>query len=168
MNHIVFSNLDATLTSSVMEDGRQAACPGEVVTFTCDVTDSATLSWDFLPYISAFGNTSVVFRPSDEGKPPLQREKNITVNLTRVVPHPSNELAANFTSTLTVPAVLELNGSVVECGGIRITFITSCKSKNVYLCNPLTLQLVLYMYYKLKICHMQSHEVAHSTYTCHV
>jgi len=134
------------------------------VTFTCEVTDSSTLSWEFVPFIYKFGNTSVVFRPNDEGKPPVERGM-ITVNLTRVMPHPSNELAANFTSTLTVPAVPVLNGSAAECGGVRSILIISCKSNNICLCNPLTLQLVFYMYYKLKICHMQSHEAVHSTYT---
>ena len=40
-----------TLTSSVEQDGRQAACPGEVVTFTCEVNQTTILRWIAEPFI---------------------------------------------------------------------------------------------------------------------
>ena len=36
---------EVTLVSSVEQNGRTAACPGEVVTFTCTVTQGASLNW---------------------------------------------------------------------------------------------------------------------------
>jgi len=111
-----------------MEDRRQADCPGELVIFTCSIPDSPILAWILMPYIPSWGANSVIFRPNDEGKPPVERDMNITATLTSVVRHPSNELAANFISILTVPAVPVLNGSLVECSGNSAGLIVSGKS----------------------------------------
>ena len=128
-NHIFLLYIAATLTSSVGEDGRQAACLGEVVIFKCDIPDSPTLAWTLMPYIPPWGINSIVFRPVDLGKPPIERDMNITATLTSVVNHPSNALVANFSSILTVPAATELNGSIVECSGSSAgLIILSCKS----------------------------------------
>ena len=39
-------------------DGRQAACPGEVVTYTCTVTQANVLQWVALPFIMS-DNTNI-------------------------------------------------------------------------------------------------------------
>jgi len=110
-----------------MEDGRRGACPEELVTFTCIIPDSSSLAWTLMPYIPSWGTNSVVFRPNDMGKPPVERDMNITATLTSVVRHYSNELAATFTSILTVPAVPVLNRSLVECSGSSAGLIVSGK-----------------------------------------
>lgn len=40
------------LTSSVEQDGRQLACPGEVITFTCTIAKAAGIRWTAEPFIT--------------------------------------------------------------------------------------------------------------------
>ena len=53
----------ATITLSSTLDGRQAACPGEVVTYTCTVIQGVVLGWTAAPVL--VDATFVAFRPSD-------------------------------------------------------------------------------------------------------
>ena len=55
-----------TLTSSVEQDGRQAACPGEVVTFTCMVTEATRLRWIAEPFIPQ--SSPIDFASTDEAE----------------------------------------------------------------------------------------------------
>jgi len=52
------------LTSSVQQAGRQAACPGETVVFTCNVPDDVALQWiagNQIPFTNP-----ISFRPNSQ------------------------------------------------------------------------------------------------------
>ena len=91
-----------SFTSSV-EEGR-AVCPGEELTYTCTIDGFATV-WRMTPQPCAAGGVGLVH--STLGDPPK-----------KCGPF-SAQLTANdsncYTSTLTVTASLELNGTVVTC-----------------------------------------------------
>ena len=101
-----------TLTSSVEQAGRQAACPGEEVTFTCTVTEAAGLQWRI--------NQSEPIRFVVSGIP-----ENIGTNQTDPSGHFTAGLISSmqgmtgnfgsFTSELTVTVSERLNGTVVQC-----------------------------------------------------
>ena len=103
-----------TLTSSVEQDGRQAACPGEVVTFTCMVTDETRLRWIAEPFINQskpiqfVGNSVVLMMVDMSGQ--------FRATLTSVT---ENSGVADLTSELTVNVSTPeaLNGTVIQCSG---------------------------------------------------
>ena len=94
-----------TLTSSVEQDGRQAACPGEVVTFTCMVTEAGSLQWtsdrfQSIRFLSNAAEQSEV----DQGEFHAVLTSNVGGGLFR-----------NLTSTLRVNASITLNGVIIHC-----------------------------------------------------
>ena len=107
-----------TLTSTL--GGRQAACPQEVVTYTCNVTTAATISWTVAPI---FVIESIVrFVPTT---PLNQRVTCSTMQcagfdflatLTNVGTVDMNG-AADMTSTFSFTARAGLNGTIVQCSG---------------------------------------------------
>ena len=99
-----------TLTSTL--DGRQAACPGEVVTYTCTVLQTAVISVYALPDIDGVH----YFPRSPLGQ---QSIRGFQLALTNKVPDPTNPALADLTITLTVTATLARNGTVhvVQCRG---------------------------------------------------
>jgi len=116
-----------TLTSSV--DGRQASCPGEVVTYTCTVIQGASVTWTAAPVL--MDPTAVVFvstSPSDErqlgcsdASSPVQcGDLDYQATLTSVGTVDMNG-AADLTSTFRFTAKAELNGTVVECSAVTTT-----------------------------------------------
>ena len=99
-----------TLTSSVEQDGRQAACPGEVVTFTCMVTDGSFLQWIAEPFI----NGSVIFTTINKAGDVQDPTPQIHIVLIEI--NRTNDLRLrNYISTLTVNATTALNGTVIQC-----------------------------------------------------
>jgi len=58
------SMAQVTLTSSVQQAGRQAACPGETVIFTCNVPDDVALQWMAGNQIPT--NDPISFRPNSQ------------------------------------------------------------------------------------------------------
>ena len=96
-----------TLTSTL--DGRQTACPGEVVTYTCTVLRTSSITWFILPEID------VDYFPNS----PLGEQTigDFQLALTNKVPDPDNVALADLTITLTVTATLAHNGTVVQCRG---------------------------------------------------
>jgi len=115
-----------TLTSTV--DGRQAVCPGEVVTYTCNVTKATIVTWTAAPVLVG---TDVRFRsnsPSDEQQlsctdtsSPVQcADLDYQATLTSVGTVDMIG-AADLTSTLRFTARAELNGTVVECSAVTAT-----------------------------------------------
>ena len=52
---------EVTLVSSVEQDGRTAACPGELVTFTCTVTQGASLNWASTGFTSCDSTPHIFF-----------------------------------------------------------------------------------------------------------
>ena len=97
-----------TLTSTL--DGRQTACPGEVVTYTCTVPRTAVISVYALPDIDGVH----YFPRSPIGQ---QVIRGFQLALTNKVPDPNNAALADLTITLTVTATLAHNGTEVQCRG---------------------------------------------------
>ena len=99
-----------TLTSTL--DGRQTACPREVVTYTCTVLCTTAITWFALPGINGVGYfaSGRSFGPEVTG--------DFQLALTERVPDPNNPTTlADLTTTLTVTATLVRNGTVVQCRG---------------------------------------------------
>ena len=124
-----------TLTSSVEQAGRQAACPGEEVTFTCNVTDAGGLQWVAEPHVTqsdpvTFSGASVT---AGETRDPTTQ---IHIVLDDVSPG-SDPRLRDFVSTLTVRNSTALSGTVIQCSNGN--FITASNtlmvgSKFVDLC----------------------------------
>ena len=110
-----------TLTSTL--DGRQTACPGEVVTYTCMVTQGFALGWTAAPVL--VDATLVAFTPTDPrtlgcsnvSSPVQCNEFDFLATLTNVGPRDIMTGAADLTSTFGFTARAELNGTVVQCSG---------------------------------------------------
>ena len=114
------SSIATTILTSTL-DGRQAACPAEVVTYTCNVTAAATISWTVTPIFVM--ESLVRFVPTT----PLNQRVTCTTmqcagfdflaTLTNVGPCDIMTGAADMTSTFRFTARAELNGTVVQCSG---------------------------------------------------
>ena len=94
------------LTSNVEENGRQFACEGEVVIFTCQVFGSLTLQWDSLLIRQVSfpaGSTLSTSRPP-----------SFIATLTSIE---GSGINSNITSTLQVNAsrTFARNDTTVEC-----------------------------------------------------
>ena len=96
------------LTSTL--DGRQAACPGEVVTYTCTALRTTVVSWFALPDIDG-----VDYVPSSPIG--LRVFGDIQLNLIEKILDSTNPALADLTITLTVTATAGRNGTVVQCRG---------------------------------------------------
>ena len=113
---------NVVLNSSV---GMRQACPGEMVTYTCTVTQAIALDWIVDPFIS--GNDPIRFTSTTDRS--IVNCNNFgTVNCTDLnfvatLTNTSNMIMmssstlADMTSTLTFTAVVRLNGTVVQCRG---------------------------------------------------
>ena len=98
-----------TLTSTL--DGRQTTCLGEVMTYTCTVLRTSSITWFALPDINGAG----YFPNSPLGQ---QTIRGFQLALTNRIPDPLNPTTiADLTTTLTFTATLARNGTVVECRG---------------------------------------------------
>ena len=98
------------MTQTSTLEGRQAACPREVVTYTCTALHTTVISWVALPDID-----SVHYFPrSPIG---MQTIRDFQLALTNKVPDPNNAALADLTITLIVTATLARNGTVVQCRG---------------------------------------------------
>ena len=94
-----------TLTSSVEQDGRQAACPEEMVTFTCMLTRASALRW-----------TSDRFQPVEFiSEDPEQSEEDRGEFHAVLTSNVGGGLFRNITSTLSVTASVTLNGTIIYC-----------------------------------------------------
>ena len=107
----LFTAGTATVTLTSTLNGRQTACPGEVVTYTCTVLRTTVVTWVALPDIDG-----VNYLPSN---PVGQRViGDFQLALTNNVPDPNNPTTlSDLTTTLTVTATLARNGTVVQCRG---------------------------------------------------
>ena len=118
----------ATVTLASTVDGRQAACPGEVVTFTCTVIQGAIITWTAAPVLVS--TTAVVFQsttPSDDSRscsdsssPVPCADLDYQATLTSVGTLDMNGIA-DMTSTFRFTARAELNGAVVQCSVVTAT-----------------------------------------------
>ena len=106
-----------SLTSSVE---KEAACPGEEVTFTCTIEDGTTLDW----ISEAFSGVPSSFYRFVVGDPVLMLRvyEGFTTTLTREIPDPDMPGFGDLTSTLTFTASTdELNGTVIQCSNTITT-----------------------------------------------
>ena len=96
------------LTSTL--NGRQAACPGEVVTYTCTVLRTGVISVYALPDIDGVPYFS---------RSPIEHQviRGFQLALTNKVPDPNNTALADLTIILIVTATLVRNGTEVQCRG---------------------------------------------------
>ena len=97
-----------TLTSTL--DGRQTACPREVVTYTCTVLHTSAAGWHVPPDIMELN----YFPSSTIGQRVIG---GIQISLTNKDVDPNNAALANLTITLTVTATVGRNGTGVQCRG---------------------------------------------------
>jgi len=102
-------------------DGRQAACPGEVVTYTCTVIQGGFLYWTappvFVGIVVGFLSTdpSGLIRSCSDTSFPVQcAELDYQATLTSVGNLDMNGLA-DLTSTFRFTARAEINGTIVNC-----------------------------------------------------
>ena len=103
-----------TLTSSVEQDGRQAACPGEVVTFTCMVNEASRLRWIAEPFIPKSDPIDFI-SVATAGAMAVDDSGQFRAVLVSIV-HTEGGLS-DFNSRLTVTA----SGSEVQCSGRQDT-----------------------------------------------
>ena len=99
------------------QDGKQAACPGEVVSFTCMVLESGSLQWIAEPFINK--NDPVILSSVDsEGdtRDPTPQIHIILDNISLA----SDPRLRNFISTLTVNDSTALNGTEIQCSNAAL------------------------------------------------
>ena len=95
-----------TLTSTL--DERQAACPGEVVTYTCTAPRTSSIGWNVPPDIMQFN-----YFPSS----PIGQQDIGDYQVALVSNVPISMGLADLNITLTVTATADRNGTVVQCLG---------------------------------------------------
>ena len=95
-----------TLTSTL--DGRRAACPGEVVTYTCTAPRTSSAGWDVPPDIMQFN-----YFPSNS----IEQRRIGDFQVALISNVPVSRGVADLTITLTVTATVDRNGTVVQCLG---------------------------------------------------
>ena len=94
--------------------GRQAACPAEEVTFTCNVTESGGLQWIAEPHITQ--SDPVTFTIINNSGDVEDRTAEIHIVLEQVSPASDRRLR-DFISILTVRDSAALNGTLIHCNG---------------------------------------------------
>ena len=104
----LFTAGTATITLTSTLDGRQTACPGKVVTYTCTVLRTAVISW-----VASPGINFVNYYPRDQIGQRIIADFQIAL-ISNV---PIAVGLADLTTTLTVTATLARNGTVVQCLG---------------------------------------------------
>ena len=111
-----FPTVSASLSSSVEEDGRQFACPGEHVIFTCKVNQAVIIRLAAEPFICR--NDPVSFTASDDvGSSGRTRPTDLfQANLTNLQRESNESHIANFMATLTAITTDETANTVVWCG----------------------------------------------------
>ena len=111
------------LDSSV---GMRQACPGEMVTYTCTVTQGAFLDWivePFLPTTAPIQFTSIAATDSSWNCNNVATVSCSVFNFVATLTNTANPTVvmtttlADMTSTLTFTAAARLNGTVVQCRG---------------------------------------------------
>ena len=131
---MVIYNSVATVTLTSTLVGRQTACPGEVVTYTCNVTLGFDIGWTVPPVL--MDTTLVVFIPTN---PKVLRcsdfsaiqcaDLDFQANLTAVGTVVNG--AADMTSTFRFTARAWLNETLVECSGLTSSLTTSSQTFKV-------------------------------------
>ena len=112
---------EITLVTSVEQDGRTAACPGELVTFTCTVTQGASLNWASTAFTSCATNPTYLLR-NDTSVGSISVCGSFQANLTAITNRTGvgQAFQGSLTSTLT-PTTIVSPGTVVTCSDLTGT-----------------------------------------------
>ena len=125
-----------TLVSSFEQDGRQFACPGEHVTFICEMNQTVIMRLAAEPFIHR--NDPISYTASDDVGNSGGTKPNDTfqANLMNVQRESNQSEIANLIATLTSYTTNETNNTVVECADLfssvhvqRRLLIQACKIK---------------------------------------
>ena len=123
----------ATITLTSTLNGRQGACPREIVTYTCTVTQGSILEWTAEPFLSA---TDLRFTPTTPANSRMvDRDDYVniqctvfdfqsTVSITNIN---AGMTLADLTSTFRFTARAEINGTVVRC---RVVDVNGLAAQN--------------------------------------
>ena len=106
----LFTAGTATVTLTSTLGGRQTACPGEFVTYTCTVLRTSAAGWHVPPDIMELN----YFPSSTIGQRVIG---DFQLTLTNKDVDPNNAALADLTITLRVTATAGRNGTVVQCRG---------------------------------------------------
>ena len=138
-----------TLTSTL--DGRQTACPGKLVTYTCIALRTTVVTWFVLPDIDVD-----YFPASSLGQRVI---RGFQLALTGNVPDPNNPTTiADLTISLTVTATVGRNGTVVECRGddpserMSQTLNVASEHSMVYVCMYVCMYVCIYVCMYMYVC----------------
>ena len=124
----------ATTTLSSTLGGRQTACPGEVVIYTCTVTQAFLIDWTAEPFIGESNRLQFsrstpaedrVIDCSDSSTVPCA-DLDYRTTLTSVGPVQNG--FADMTSTFRFTASARVNGTVVQCRGSTATGVQMANS----------------------------------------
>lgn len=107
------------LSSNIEEDGRQFACPGELVIFTCEVIQSSIVQMAAEDFICLNDPISFVASNDIGSSGPTTPTDIFQANLTNVQRESNQTSVANFTVTLKVKTTNETNNTEVVCAGQR-------------------------------------------------
>ena len=110
---------EVTLVSSVEQDGRTTACPGEVVTFTCTVTQGVFLNWASTAFTSC-DSTPTYTLHIDTSVGSTSVCGSFRANLTAItnITGEGQSLQADFISTLSPTTTTVLPGTVITCSDL--------------------------------------------------
>ena len=128
-----------TLVSSFEQDGRRFACPGEHVTFICEMNKTVIMRLAAEPFIRR--NDPVSYTASDNvgNSGGTEPKDTFQANLINVQRESNQSEIANLIATLTSYTTDKTNNTVVECADLfssdrvqRRLLTQACKTK---LCN---------------------------------
>ena len=123
----------ATITLTSTLNGRQGACPREVVTYTCTLTQGSFLEWTAEPFLSATELRFIPTTPANSRMVDCDDYVNIqctvfdfqsTVSITNIN---AGMTLADLTSTFRFTARAEINGTVVRC---RVVDVNGLAAQN--------------------------------------
>ena len=121
----------ATITLTSTLNGRQGACPREIVTYTCTVTQGSILEWTAEPFLSATELRFTPTTPANSRMVDCDDYVNIqctvfdfqsTVSITNIN---AGMTLADLTSTLRFTARAEINGTVVRCRVVDVNGVAA-------------------------------------------
>ena len=123
----------ATITLTSTLNGRQGACPREIVTYTCTVTQGSILEWTAEPFLSGADLRFTPTTPANSRMRGCDDYVNIqctvfdfqsTVSITNIN---AGMTLADLTSTFRFTARAEINGTVVRC---RVVDVNGLAAQN--------------------------------------
>ena len=123
----------ATITLTSTLNGRQGACPREIVTYTCTVTQGYILEWTAEAFLSATDLRFTPTTPANSRMVDCDDYVNIqctvfdfqsTVSITNIN---AGMTLADLTSTFRFTARAEINGTVVRC---RVVDVNGLAAQN--------------------------------------